>query len=130
MIVVVLFSTNMTPVPLWLVMIVNVLMMIGIMSRMVPSMALTTSLPEMHDRGAFMSINSSLQQMAGGLAAGVSGLIVHQQTKTSPLEHYDTLGLVMVCITVVCIFMIYRVSQLVKRRTAAKDAVKIPAEAK
>jgi predicted MFS family arabinose efflux permease len=128
MIIVVLFYTNMTPVPLWVVMIVNVLMMIGIMSRMVPSMALTTSLPEMHDRGAFMSINSSLQQMAGGLAAGVSGLIVHQETKTSPLEHYDTLGLVMVCISIFCIFMIYRVSQMVKRRTAAKDAVKIPAE--
>lgn len=129
MIVVVLFYTNMTPVPLWVVMVVNVLMMIGIMSRMVPSMALTTSLPEMHDRGAFMSINSSLQQMAGGLAAGVSGLIVHQQTKTSPLEHYDTLGLVMVGISVVCIFMIYRVSLLVKKRTTAKEQVKIPAEA-
>lgn len=127
MIVVVLFYTNMTPVPLWVVMVVNVLMMIGIMSRMVPSMALTTSLPEMHDRGAFMSINSSLQQMAGGLAAGVSGLIVHQQTKTSPLEHYDTLGLVMVGISVVCIFMIYRVSQLVKKRTTAKEQVRVPA---
>lgn len=127
MIVVVLFYTNMTPVPLWVVMVVNVLMMIGIMSRMVPSMALTTSLPEMHDRGAFMSINSSLQQMAGGLAAGVSGLIVYQQTKTSPLEHYDTLGLVMVGISVVCIFMIYRVSQLVKKRTTAKEQVRVPA---
>ncbi|MBI3519053.1 MAG: MFS transporter [Bacteroidetes bacterium] len=118
MIIVVLFYTNMTPVPLWVVMIVNVLMMMGIMSRMVPSMALTTSLPEMHDRGAYMSINSSLQQMAGGLAAGVSGLIVFQKTKTSPLEHYDTLGLVMVGISIVCIFMIYRVSKLVAKRAA------------
>lgn len=116
MIIVVLFYTNLTPVPLWVVMVVNVLMMMGIMSRMVPSMALTSSLPEMHDRGAFMSINSSLQQMAGGLAAGVSGMIVVQQTKTSPLEHYDILGLVMVAISVVCVFMIYRVSKIVKAR--------------
>jgi predicted MFS family arabinose efflux permease len=119
MIVVVIFYTNMTPVPLWVVMLVNVLMMIGIMSRMVPSMALTTSLPKMHDRGAFMSINSSLQQMAGGLAAGVSGMIVVQQTKTSPLEHYDTLGIVMVTISALCIFMIYRVSKIVKARAEA-----------
>ncbi len=126
MIIVVIFYTNMTPVPLWVVMIVNVLMMMGIMSRMVPSMALTTSLPEMHDRGAFMSINSSLQQMAGGLAAGVSGLIVYQKTKTSPLEHYDTLGYVMVGISLVCIFMIYRVSEMVKRRATAKQQVKVP----
>ncbi len=114
MIIVVLFYTNLTPVPLWVAMVVNVLMMIGIMSRMVPSMALATSLPKVHDRGAFMSINSSLQQMAGGLAAGVSGMIVVQKTKTSPLEHYDTLGLVMVTISAICIYMIYRVSKVVK----------------
>lgn len=60
MIVVVLVYTNLTPVPFWVVMVMNVCMMIGIMSRMVPSMALATSLPKMQDRGAFMSVNSSL----------------------------------------------------------------------
>ncbi len=39
----------------------------GIMSRMVPSTILATAIPDMKDRGAFMSINSSLQQMAGGI---------------------------------------------------------------
>ena len=118
MMVVVMIYTTLTPVPLWVVMVVNVLMMIGIMSRMVPSMALTTALPEMQDRGAFMSINSSLQQMAGGLAAGVSGLIVFQASNSSPIEHFDTLGWVMVGITVVCIFMVYRVSLIVKKKAA------------
>lgn len=112
--VVVMIYTTLTPVPLWVVMGVNVLMMIGIMSRMVPSMALVTALPEMQDRGAFMSINSSLQQMAGGLAAGVSGMIVYQATNSSPLEHFDRLGWVMVGITIVCILMIYRVGRIVK----------------
>ncbi len=119
MMVVVMIYTTLTPVPLWVVMLVNVLMMIGIMSRMVPSMALTTALPEMQDRGAFMSINSSLQQMAGGLAAGVSGLIVFQASNSSPIEHFDTLGWVMVGITIVCIFMVYRVSQIVKKKQQA-----------
>ncbi|MES2132899.1 MAG: MFS transporter [Bacteroidota bacterium] len=119
MIVVVLIYTNLTPVPFWVVMLVNVLMMIGVMSRMVPSMALATSLPQMQDRGAFMSINSSLQQFAGGVAAAVGGLIVYQKDKFSPLEHYDTLGYVIVGITIVCIYMIYRVSNLVKARAAA-----------
>lgn len=112
--IVVMIYTTLTPVPIWVVMVVNVLMMIGIMSRMVPSMALATALPEMQDRGAFMSINSSLQQMAGGLAAGVSGMIVYQATNNSPLEHFDRLGWVMVGITLICIFMIYRVSRIVK----------------
>ena len=87
---------------------------------MVPAMALTASLPKMKDRGAFMSINSSLQQMAGGIAAGIGGMIVIQKTKTSPLEHYDTLGYVIAGILIVCIYMVYRVSNIVKTQQPAE----------
>ena len=120
MIAVVIIYTHLTPVPFWIIMAMNVVMMMGIMSRMVPSMALASALPEMRDRGAFMSINSSLQQIAGGFAAGIGGMIVVQQTKYSPLEHYDTLGFVIVGITLVCIFLVYRVSRLIKAREQVK----------
>jgi len=116
MICVVLVYTRLTPVPFWFVIIMNVLMMIGIMSRMVPSMALASSLPKMQDRGAFMSINSSLQQIAGGVAAAIGGMVVVQKDKTSPLEHYDTLGILITIILLFAIYMVYRVSTIVKRR--------------
>jgi predicted MFS family arabinose efflux permease len=116
MVVVVVIYTNLTPVPLWMVMLMNILMMIGIMGRMVPSMALASALPTMQDRGAFMSINSSLQQIAGGLAAIVGGIIVVQKDKFSPLEHYDTLGYVIVGITLISIFLMYRVYKLVEKQ--------------
>ena len=118
MMVIVVFYTRLTPVPFWEVVCFNVLLMMGIMSRMVPSMALTSALPEMQDRGAFMSINSSLQQIAGGIAAGIGGLIVVQKNKFSPIEHYDSLGLVMVVIALICVWMVYRVSKLVKAKRA------------
>lgn len=114
MMVIVVIYTNLTPVHFAIVMAMNILMMIGIMSRIVPAMALVSALPKMQDRGAFMSVNSSLQQIAGGIAAGVGGLIVVQQTKTSPLQHYDTLGYVIVIIIIANIIMIYRVSNLIK----------------
>jgi len=116
MIVVVLIYTNLTPVPFWVLIVMNIVMMIGIMSRMVPSMALVSGLPQMQDRGAFMSINSSLQQIAGGIAAAIGGLIVVQKNKHSPLEHYNTLGLVIVGITIVSIFLVYRISAVVKQQ--------------
>jgi predicted MFS family arabinose efflux permease len=116
MICVVLVYTRLTPVPFWFVIIMNVLMMIGIMSRMVPSMALASSLPKMQDRGAFMSINSSLQQIAGGVAAAIGGMVVVQKDKTSPLEHYDTLGILITIILLFAIYMVYRVSKIVKIR--------------
>ena len=119
MMIVVVIYTNLSPVPFAVVMGMNILMMIGIMSRIVPAMALVTALPKMQDRGAFMSINSSLQQIAGGIAAGVGGMIVVQQTKTSPLQHYNTLGYVIVAIIILNIIQLYRVSNLIKARKHA-----------
>lgn len=116
--VVILIYTNLSSVSFGVTMFINVLMMIGIMSRMVPAMALTASLPKIQDRGAFMSINTSLQQMAGGIAAGIGGMIVIQKTKTSPLEHYDTLGFVIAGVLIVCIYMVYRVNKLIKKQSA------------
>ncbi|MEO6150158.1 MAG: MFS transporter, partial [Mucilaginibacter sp.] len=88
----------------------------GIMGRMIPSTALATAVPEARDRGAFMSINSSLQQMAGGIAAVCAGLIVSQSHKSAPLQHYDILGYVVTGAILVCLFFVYRVSELVKSK--------------
>jgi predicted MFS family arabinose efflux permease len=119
MMIVVLIYTNLGHVPFWFIILMNILMMMGIMSRMVPAQALTSALPQMQDRGAFMSINSSLQQVAGGIAAAIGGMIVVQKTKTAPLQHYDTLGYVIVGIIIVNIIMVYRVSQIIKTRQQA-----------
>ena len=116
MIVIVMIYTHLTPVHFGIVILVNILLMIGIMSRMVPAMALTSALPQMQDRGAFMSINSSLQQIAGGIAAAIGGMIVVQQTKTSPLLHFDLLGYLIVVIITFNILMVYRVSNVIKAR--------------
>jgi predicted MFS family arabinose efflux permease len=128
MMVMVIIYTNLTPVPLPIVLMMNVFFMIGIMSRMVPSMALTSALPKMQDRGAFMSISSSLQQIAGGIAAGVGGMIVVQKNKFSPLEHYNTLGYVIVVLSFITIFLVYRVSRLIKQQPTIKSSAPKMAE--
>ncbi len=112
--VVVVIYTNLTPVPFWFVLLMNFGFMLGIMSRMIPAVALSSALPEKQDRGAFMGINASLQQIAGGVAAAVGGMIVVQKDKFSPLEHYDTLGYVIVALSVISVFLLYRVSKLVR----------------
>jgi predicted MFS family arabinose efflux permease len=112
--------TNLTPIPFLLVVALNILMMMGVMSRMIPSSALTSAVPDMADRGAFMSINASLQQIAGGIAATVAGMIVVQKTKYSPLENYNIVGYVIVGISILSIILLYRVSQMVKNKAANK----------
>lgn len=119
-IIMILIYTNLPPTPLWEVVVINMVLFMGIMSRMIPAMSLTTGIPEMRDRGAFMSINSSLQQMAGGIAAICAGLIITQASKSSPLEHYNRLGIVVAIVIAVCVFLVYRVSVLVKGGTVSR----------
>jgi len=110
--------TNLGPTSFWLVITLNILMMSGIMGRMVPSTAMVSGIPIMQDRGAFMSINASLQQIAGGAAAAIAGMIVVQKSKFSPLEHYNVVGVVVVCISVITMLLMYRVSVMVRRKEA------------
>jgi predicted MFS family arabinose efflux permease len=120
-IAVILIYTHMGPIPFWLVATFNVVMMVGITGRMVPSTTLVSGIPAMQDRGAFMSINASLQQISGGIGAVIGGLIVMQPTKTSPLQHYDVVGYIVAAITFISIVLMYRVDRLVKRRLAEQS---------
>lgn len=102
--------------PFWIVLVTNVIMMVCIMSRMVPSTALTSAVPNPEDRGAFMSINSSLQQMAGGFGAMLAGIIIVQKDNFSPLEHYDTLAMIASGIMLTTIVLMYRVNKIVQKK--------------
>jgi len=125
-IVMVVVYTNLVPIPFLLLLLLNVIFMAGILSRMVPAMALITALPEMQDRGAFMSINSSLQQIAGGIAAVIGGMIVVQKDNFSPLEHYNTLGYIIVVLSFLSIFLVTvvnrRITEMRTRTTEAATA--------
>ena len=101
---------------LFVLIVVNIFMMGGIMARMVPSQALTSSVPELHDRGAFMSINASLQQIAGGIAAIIGGKIVWQASPSAPLMNFDLLGYVVVGVIIINIYLTRRVYLYVDRK--------------
>jgi len=102
--------------PLWLVIVINVCMFVGISSRMISASALMTAIPEAKDRGAFMSINSSVQQISGGVASAVAGLIV-VQTPSGALKHYDTLGYVVVGTMLLTVGMMYFINNYVKYKS-------------
>ncbi|RFZ92162.1 MFS transporter [Mucilaginibacter conchicola] len=123
-----LLYTNLGVTPLPLIMVFNIAMMIGVMSRMIPSSALTSAIPDAADRGAFMSINSSLQQIAGGIAAIAAGKIVVQAHKGAPIQHYDVVGYVIVVISIISIGLMWRVNNLAKKRAQLKKDAIMPEE--
>jgi len=112
-----LVYTNLSITPLWLIIILNILLFMGIMSRMIPSTAITLGVPEMADRGAFTSINSSLQQIAGGVATLLAGVIIVQKDNFSPLENYPVLGIIGVSVMMLTIWLLGRVNKIVNYKT-------------
>ncbi|MFK2899426.1 MFS transporter [Dyella jejuensis] len=112
-IVMVLVYTRLSNVPLWTLITVSALLQIGIFSRMISSSALMSALPRPADRGAYMSISSSLQQMSGGFAAMLGGMVV-AQVDNGRLLHFEVLGDVLVCTTLVSFVLM----AIVNRRVA------------
>lgn len=106
--VMVVIYTNLGVTPLPLVLLVNVLLFVGIFSRMIPSQALMSAIPAPTSRGAFMSISSSLQQVAGGFASLLAGWIVVVEP-SGRLGHFNTLGYVMLGTASVTLAMMYRI---------------------
>ncbi|TWR24063.1 MFS transporter [Mucilaginibacter pallidiroseus] len=129
MIAVCITYTHRSVTPLWIAMIFNVCMTLGIMSRMIPSSALISAIPEMADRGAFMSVNASMQQIAGGIAAAVAGMIVVQNGEGQPLQNYDIIGYLVSIITLISIGLLWRVNNLTKKKMESPRAPVIPEEA-
>ncbi len=113
--IMVLIYTNLGPSPLWLVIIVNVVMFMGIFSRMIPAQAMMSVIPEAKNRGSFMSISSSLQQIAGGVASVAAGHIVVANADGS-LGHFNTLGYVMVAIALIALACMYKIHKMVANK--------------
>jgi predicted MFS family arabinose efflux permease len=121
--------TNLGPVSMYTVMVINVLLFVGLLSRMVPATALTSAIPELKDRGAFMSINASLQQMAGGIASIIAGLVVVQASPDAPLEHFNTVGYITGVFLLICVWFMWRVNKLVQNQTEGEKPLEpIPGE--
>ena len=116
--VVVIVYCNLGETPLVYVIAINIVLFAAIMMRMISSQALASAMPDLQDRGAFMAVNNSVAQFAGGVAATIAGMIV-LQTPTGPLQHYDTLGYVVAFAMAVAIGLMYPIHKMVMRKAGA-----------
>ncbi len=116
--VMVVIYTHMGLTPIGLVILVNCLLFVGVTSRMITASALISAVPQAADRGAYMSISSSIQQISGGIAAVLGGLVV-TESASGALQHFDVVGYMLVTSTLITLVMMYFIS----RRVAAPVAL-------
>jgi predicted MFS family arabinose efflux permease len=118
----VLIYTNLGATPLWIAIVLNVILFVGISSRMISASALLTAVPQPQDRGAFMSINAAVQQISGGVASAIAGMIVVQNS-SGALVHYNTLGYVVVLSMMVAILLMYFLNNHIQKKQQVKLAL-------
>ena len=114
--------THLGTTPLPVVILVNVVLFVGIFSRMIPYQAMVSSVPEPAKRGSFNAINAAIQQLSGGVASAVAGQIV-TRAPDGRLEHMDIVGYVVIgctLLTMVLVTQIHRALQLRADHAAAQ----------
>jgi predicted MFS family arabinose efflux permease len=111
-IVMVLVYTHLPRVPLATVIVVNVLLFVGIFSRMIPSQALISAIPEAGKRGSFNAVSASLQQLSGGIASLIAGIVV-AQGPAGDIKGFDELGYIVVATTLVSLGLMHFIQKAV-----------------
>ncbi|MDH5598522.1 MAG: MFS transporter [Cyclobacteriaceae bacterium] len=78
----VILITNLPEVPLWVALIITSMFFVFANGRMVPSTTMVTSIIRPENRGTFMSLRASVQQLFSGIAALIGGLLVTEIPST------------------------------------------------
>ena len=114
-----LIYCNLEETPFWIINILNVILFVGITGRMISASALMTAIPDASDRGGFMGVNASVQQISGGIASLIAGLIV-KENSAGKLENYPLLGYIVVVTVFVTIFIMHKIQKQISLAVQAK----------
>ncbi|WGS20742.1 MULTISPECIES: MFS transporter [unclassified Bradyrhizobium] len=118
-VVMVLIYTHLGQVSLITAIVVNVLMFVGIFSRMIPSQALMSAIPDASQRGSFSAVSASVQQLSGGLGSVLAAAIIAENPDGS-LLHFDRLGYIVVATSIVSLVAMYFVQKAVAKRSGRR----------
>jgi predicted MFS family arabinose efflux permease len=121
----ILLLTNLPSVSLLTALAVTTLLMITSSARMVPAMALITGCAVPRYRGSFLSVNSSVQQMAMGLASLIGGALLGKAAG-GELTGFPLVGAVSVAGTLLSVYLIGHLRRPAAEALAAVDPVEGP----
>ncbi|HUP58438.1 MAG TPA: MFS transporter [Bdellovibrionota bacterium] len=117
----VILFTRLESVSVLGLMAVNSILFVGIFSRMIPSQAIMSAVPAPAMRGSFMAINSSTQQISGGIASALAGWLV-VEGPGGRIQHFDVVGNVIVGAMALTLIQVYFIARYVGEASAKAPA--------
>ncbi len=119
-----LVITNLSPIPLWSVLVFTTFFMVASGGRMVPAMAILSSIVPGEKRGSYMSLVTFTQQLSMGLASLLAGRIVVADS-VGHLTHFERSGIVAVVFTLLALWVARRLKAVVQSGSGGKSTVSI-----
>lgn len=114
--------THLPMLPLWMVLVVTSVFFVMVSGRMIPAMAVITQVPSSAERGAFMSLNNSVQSAAMALGSVVGGWLANGGDGN--LVSFGLNGWVAAVSSVVSIMLFMLLMEKIKVQSAASTSLK------
>lgn len=92
-------------IPFYFVLIATAIWFVVSNGRSIAAQAMISNVIEPQYRGAFMSLNSSFQQLFVGSASFIAGLIVTNDIATKKIYHYNWVGFLSIAIVLLCVYL-------------------------
>jgi predicted MFS family arabinose efflux permease len=121
----ILITTHLVPLPAWIILLNATVFFVLVSGRMIPGMAMATSVADPHVRGTFMSLGSSVQMGASGLASLLAGLIITRDA-AGQMQHYNLVGYLALCFGLGSLWMAQRLRQPPQPESALANTAEAP----
>lgn len=103
-----LVITRLGPTHIVFTLVLTSIFFVTMSGRFTPAMAMISNAVEQRYRGGFMSVNSAVQQAAGGLANIVAGTLISREAATGRLVGYPRVGWIAVGAFVLTVILAWR----------------------
>jgi predicted MFS family arabinose efflux permease len=103
-----LVVTHIGTAQLWVWLLCTTAFFVLVSGRFIPAMAVITSSAQPKLRGTFMSLNSTTQSLAMGLATTLGGFIITQDN-AGKIIHYQLVGYIAVAANLIAIWFVSRI---------------------
>jgi len=105
----------------------SVLFMV-VTSRTVVAQAMISEMVPQEQRGSFMSVNGSVQQLGQGLASLVAGAIMYSNTTTHKMYHYDWVGYLSILILIISLIIGRSIFKAIDKTETEAEAEQLVSE--
>jgi DHA1 family inner membrane transport protein len=118
--------TNMPRIPFYFVLVATAIWFVVSNGRSIAAQAMISNVIEPQYRGAFMSLNSSFQQLFVGSASFIAGLIVTNDEATKKIFNYHWVGFLSIAIVLLCVYLGVQLNKRMQAAPVDNPAIVLP----